>query len=316
MKKVFITGGSGFIGSHLTDRLLSRGDQVLVLDNYATGRKENLTAQAGLEVVEGSVADATLVADLMKRFRPEVVVHAAASYKDPENWAEDARTNALGTVHVVQASREVGVKRLVYFQTSLCYGLHPRENPITVDHPNFPGATSYALSKTCGEDYVRLSGLDYVSLRLANTFGPRNISGPLAIFYQRLTNGQPCFVVDSRRDLLFIEDLMRLVLPVVDGQGKGIYHAATGRDYSIKELYDAVVAALGLELKQEVEVRPRGKDDAATLLLDTSRTYQDFGWKAETNLSQGVRKAVAYYQEFGVTNTFTHLRTPAESARS
>ncbi len=133
--KILITGGSGFVGSHLTDRLLARGDEVLVIDNYATGRRDNLTPHPKLQVIEGTIADGELVQKAFESFKPEKVVHAAASYKDPNNWVEDARTNVVGTANVVQASQSQGVKRLIYFQTALCYGLHPLEQPITLTHP-------------------------------------------------------------------------------------------------------------------------------------------------------------------------------------
>ena len=125
--KVLITGGSGFIGSHLAEKLLERGDQVLVIDNYQTGRKDNLVPHNNLKIVEGTIADTNLVNSLFADFKPEIVVHAAASYKDPDNWIEDVMTNELGTVNIVRASKNVGVKRVIYFQTSLCYGLKPME---------------------------------------------------------------------------------------------------------------------------------------------------------------------------------------------
>ena len=158
--KILITGGAGFIGSHLADRLLDRSDDVLVIDNYATGRRDNLPESApGLSVVEGDIADRGLVDRLFAEFQPEVVVHAAASYKDPDDWATDAATNVVGSANVVQASQRRPVDRLIYLQTALCYGLHPLEQPITLDHPLRPGASSYAISKTAGEHYVALSGL-------------------------------------------------------------------------------------------------------------------------------------------------------------
>src|SRR5262249_51362673 len=120
--KTLITGGAGFIGSHLADKLLAEGNQVLVIDNYQTGRRDNLTPQNNLRVVEGTIADAALVANLFDEFKPDNVVHAAASYKDPENWIEDINSNVLGTANVVRAAKKAGVKRLIYFQTSLCYG--------------------------------------------------------------------------------------------------------------------------------------------------------------------------------------------------
>jgi len=314
--KILITGGAGFIGSHLAEQLLARGDQVLVVDNYATARRDSLPAHPGLRIVEGSIAEPDLVERTWADFRPEVVVHAAASYKDPNNWAEDSRTNALGTALVVQASQRHKVRRLVYFQTALCYGLHPLEQPITLQHPLRPEGSSYAISKTAGEYYIRLSPLDYISFRLANVYGPRNLSGPLPTFFQRLTGGKPCFVMDTRRDFLFVQDMLPVVLQAVDGRGeRGTYHISTGRDFAIKELYVATVKALGLTGADEVEVRPRGADDAFTILLDPSQTSRDFGWKGATPLEAGVQAAITWYRQYGVSQTFTHLNIPGQKAQ-
>ena len=311
--RVLITGGAGFIGSHLTDRLLARGDEVLVIDNFATARRDNLTEHRQLQLVEGTIVDPELVSKTFAEFQPEVVAHAAAAYKDPDDWSEDAATNAAGTANVVKAAEAVGVKRLVYFQSALCYGLHPLEQPITLDHPLRPEDSSYAISKTAGEHYVRLSGLDWVSLRLANAYGPRNVSGPLPTFFQRLSEGKACFVMDTRRDFIYVQDLIDLVVAALDGEGSGgAYHASSGADYSIKELFDATVAALELDPAPEVEVRERNPDDAFTILLDPSRTQQDFGWKPETPLERGVAEAIAYYRDNGIEETFTHLRLEPE----
>jgi UDP-glucose 4-epimerase len=311
--RVLITGGAGFIGSHLADRLLARGDEVLVIDNFATARHDNLSEHERLQLIEGTIVDTELVQKAFSEFEPEVVAHAAASYKDPDDWTEDAATNATGTANVVKASQAAGVHRLVYFQTALCYGLHPLEQPITLDHPLRPEDSSYAISKTAGEYYVRLSGLDWVSLRLANAYGPRNVSGPLPTFFQRLTEGKPCFVMDTRRDFIYVQDLIDLVVPALDGQGSGgAYHASSGADYSIKELFDATVAALALDPAPEVEVRERNPDDTYTILLDPSRTQQEFGWKPETPLEQGVADAIQYYRDHGIEETYTHLRIEPE----
>lgn len=309
--KILITGGAGFIGSHLADRLLARGDQVVVIDNYATGRRDNLTPQKGLEIVEGTIADAALVDDTVGRVRPDVVIHAAASYKDPDAWEEDARTNVLGSANVVRAALKNGAKRLIYFQTALCYGLRPLEQPITLSHPVRPEGSSYAISKTGGEQYVQLGGVDYISFRLANAYGPRNLSGPLPTFYHRLTSGRPCFVMDTRRDFIYIGDLVDCVMRAIDGRGKsGPYHISSGADFSIKELFDATCRALGLSLDKPVEVRPRSDDDVYTILLDPSRTNDEFGWRTSTPLERGVAAAIEYYREHGISETYTHLKTP------
>ncbi len=307
--KVLITGGAGFIGSHLVDRLLARNDQVLVVDNYATGRKDNLTPQDNLSVIEGTIADTDLVNRLFNEFKPEVVVHAAAAYRDPEDWAEDARTNVLGSANVVQAAKRSAARRLIYFQTALGYGLKPIEQPITLNHPLKPEGSSYAISKTAGEQYVELGGLDFLSFRLANAYGPRNLSGPLPTFFHRLTTGKPCFVMDTRRDFVYIGDLVSVVVKAIDGQGaSGYYHISSGSDYAIKELFDATVKALGLALDHDVEVRPRNPDDAYTILLDPSKTEETFDWQVTTPLETGVRAAIDWYKEYGITQTYTHLK--------
>jgi len=309
--KVLITGGAGFIGSHVADRLLGRGDRVLVVDNYATGRRDNLAAHPGLRIVEGTIADSDVVERCFEEFGPEVVVHAAASYKDPENWAEDSRTNVVGTANVVRAARQRSVRRFLYFQTALCYGLRPLEQPITLDHPLRPEGSSYAISKTAGEHYVRLGGLDWISFRLANAYGPRNVSGPLPTFCQRLTQGKPCFVVDTRRDFIFVDDLVDVAVQAIDGGGGGgAYHVSSGSDVSIQSLFDATVKALGLTPAPHVEVRPRGADDAATILLDPSRTTREFDWRVRVPLEAGVRAAVDWYKRFGIQETYTHLKLP------
>src|SRR5690242_14984915 len=265
--RVLITGGAGFIGSHLTDRLLARGDEVLAIDNFATARHDNLGEHERLELIEGTIVDPQLVVKAFSDFEPQVVAHAGASYKDPDDWTEDSATNAVGTANVVKASEAAGVKRLVYFQTALCYGVQPLEQPITLDHPLRPEDSSYAISKTAGEYYVRLSGLDWVSLRLANAYGPRNVSGPLPTFFQRLSEDKPCFVLDTRRDFIYVQDLIDLVVQALDGRGSGgAYHASSGSDYSIKELFDATLAALEPDPAPEAEVRDPGTTETFTHL--------------------------------------------------
>jgi len=309
MTNVLMTGGAGFIGSHIADRLLERGDRVLVIDNFSTARRDSLPAHENLTLVEDTIANEEVVSRAFADLEPEVVVHAAASYKDPEAWAEDSRTNAVGTANVVRAAQAGGVSRLVYFQTALCYGLHPQEQPITLSHPLDPKDSSYAISKTAGEWYVRLSGLDWISFRLANVYGPRNLSGPLPTFFQRLSEGKPCFVMDTRRDFVFVDDLVDVALRAIDGSGEsGVYHVSSGSDVSIKELFEATVKAMEIELEEDVEVRPRNPDDAPSILLDPAKTERDFDWSAETPLEEGVAKAVVYYREHDVAETFTHLK--------
>jgi UDP-glucose 4-epimerase len=306
--KVLITGGSGFIGSHLADSLLATGHHVTVIDNFATGRRDNLRGQPGLRIVEGTIADEKVVNDVFEQAQPDIVVHAAAAYKDPADWREDIRTNVLGTANVVKAAEHEKVRRFVYFQTALCYGLHPIEQPITLNHPLRPEGSSYAISKTAGEQYVRQSALEFLSFRLANAYGPRNVSGPLPTFYKRLSEGKPCFVMATRRDFVFVSDLVQLVLMAIGGKGApGIYHVSSGKDYSIKELFQATCETLGMSRDTPAEERERGVDDAHSILLDPSKTESSFGWAVSTRLTDGVRRTIEYYRKFGVQQTFTHL---------
>ncbi len=310
--KAFITGGSGQVGSTVADMLLARGDAVLSVDNFATGRRDNLRERAGLTLVEGSIADALLMDKLFSDFKPDVVIHTAASYKDPEDWATDALVNAAGSAIIAKACKTHKVQRLIYFQTALCYGTKPMQQPIRLDHPLNPVNSSYAISKTAGENYVQFSGVDWVTFRLANVIGPRNVSGPLPIFYQRLSEGKKCFVTPARRDFCFAGDLARVVVEAADGKGSGTYHFSSGKDVAIKELYDAVVRAMKINDYPEPEMRPLGPDDAPSILLDPSRTFADFSGVAFTPLDEIVRLAVTRWEQEGVVGGYTHL----EAARS
>jgi UDP-glucose 4-epimerase len=306
--KALITGGLGQIGSHVAELMLARGDEVLVLDNLATGKRVHLAEHEALQIVIGSVADSALVEEVFSSFAPEVVLHAAASYKDPHDWESDTLTNCVGGANVVNAASRFNVTRFVYLQTSLCYGLHPRENPITLSHPRNPEGSSYAISKTTNELYLELSSLDYVTFRLANVIGPRNLAGPLPIFFKRLSAGSKCFVSDSRRDFVFVKDLADHVVKAFDGVGNGAYHFSSGSDVSIKVLYDEVVKALGISDYPEPDLLPLGNDDVGSILLDPSKTFQDFGNSALTPLAEIVNQAVEYYRHYGVDNEVTHLK--------
>ncbi len=306
--KVMITGGCGQVGSHVAELMLARGDEVLAIDNFATGRPEHLVAHDNLRFVEGTIADPALVDELVSEFWPDVLIHTAASYKDPDDWYNDTLTNSVGGANLIRAARERKVGRFIYFQTALCYGVKPLHQPIRLDHPKFPANSSYAISKTTTEDYLEISGLDYVTFRLANVIGPRNVSGPLPIFFQRLSEGKRCFVTTARRDFVFVKDLARTVLKAADGMGSGAYHFSSGGDVAIKELYDAVVNGMQLATYPEPEIRELGTDDAPSILLDPSRTFADFGEIEFTPLGETVAAAVDYYREFGVHGGYTHLK--------
>lgn len=301
--KVLITGGAGFIGSNLADRLIDRGDEVYIIDNLTTGKRDNVPEKA--DFVEGSIACTKTCPQLFDKVQPDVVVHAAASYKDPDDWYMDSVVNTVGTSIITKECLKHNVKRLIYFQTSLCYGSNPIEQPITLNHPINP-ANSYSISKTAGERYIEHSGIDFVSFRLANAYGPRNLTGPIPTFYQRLSSGKSCFVVNTRRDFIYIDDLIDIVVKAIDGAGSRFYHISTGRDYSIKEIYESVSKVMNVT--EKAEERERGEDDVYSILLDPSRTLKDFGTIPSFPLDGGIKKTIDWYNEHGVGETFTHLK--------
>jgi UDP-glucose 4-epimerase len=311
---ILITGGLGQIGSHIAEMLLERGDNVLVIDNLATGRREHLEDHHNLKIVIDTISNKELVFGLVDEFKPEVIVHTAVSYKDPDDWYNDTLTNCVGGAILVDAARKFGVRRFIYFQTALCYGLKPMEQPITLNHPRNPGGSSYAISKTANELYIELSGIDFVTFRLANVVGPRNVAGPLPIFDQRLKDGKKCFITKSRRDFVFVKDLARTVVKACDGTGHGAYHFSSGTDVSITTLYDEVVKSMGITPYPEADIKELGPDDVFSILLDPSKTFADFGHIEFTPIETTVREAIQYYQKHGTLGEYTHLRHEEKKA--
>lgn len=320
--KILITGGAGFIGSHLAEALLQVKGQhkVFVVDNLTTGKLGNIEEMIGPAKREiqntnnrfwffrRDISSPDNCSYVFNQVEPDVVVHAAASYKDPRDWRTDTTTNVLGTVNVIEESIRKEVKRFIYLQTSLCYG-PPQESPITLSHPLNP-KNSYAITKTAAELLILFSGLNVVSFRLANCYGPRNLSGPIPAFYKNLAEGQTCTVMNTRRDFVFINDLIYYLLAAIEGKGAGVYHISTGADYSIREIYDAVfnqvcVAATEYIAPNELE---KGVDDVDSILLDPSETIRDFGMKPVVPLLEGIRRTVDWYKKNGVGETYTHLR--------
>ena len=232
--RIIITGGAGCLGSNLIEHWLPQGHEILVIDNFATGKREVVPALPGLTLVEGSIADRDLVTRAFAEFKPTHVVHSAASYKDPANWREDIATNVEGTANVVEAARAAAVSRILNFQTVLCYG-RPESTPIPVEHPLRP-FTSYGISKVAGEQYLAMSGLPFVSLRLANVTGPRLAIGPIPTFYKRLKAGQACFCTDARRDFLDMSDFLAAVdVAMADDAPNGIFNVSSGSGHSIRK---------------------------------------------------------------------------------
>ena len=309
--KVLITGGAGFIGSHLADRLLDEDHEVLVIDNYATGRRDNLTERDGLDDRGGhDRGRRTSSSRRSSDFRPDFVVHAAAAYKDPEAWGADVLTNALGTVNVVKAAQATGVERLLYFQTALCYGTTPTEQPVTLDHPIRPDS-SYGISKTAGELYIELSGHRLRVVPARQRLRPAQHLRPAADLLPPADRGQGR-VRDGHAARLHLRRRPRRRRHAGDRRRQGpralphlLRHGL--RDQGAVRRHDRG-AARGRARRATSRCAPRGEDDAYTILLDPSRVRQDFGWEPKVPLEEGVRRAIEYYREYGISQTYTHLK--------
>jgi len=306
--RVLVTGGAGQVGSHVAELLADRGDQVACIDNLSTGRESHMKISKNFTFIKGSIADQTVFKNPFGNGESaDVVVHAAASYADSSAWEEDSNTNILGTINAIRFAEESNA-RLIYFQTALCYGLSPNIQPVPLEYPRIPAPTSYGISKTAGEFYIEQSGIDFVTFRLANIVGPRNLSGALPIFYKRLSTGQRCMIAEARRDFVDVRDLASVVVQAVDGRGRGAYHFSSGNDISILEMFNAVAKALQLDPKPEYDIAPSLGSNPATILLDPSKTYADFDMPDLTDFEDTVEAAVKYYKEFGVEREVTHLK--------
>lgn len=307
--RLIVTGGAGCLGSNIIERYIPQGHEVLVIDNFATGKREVVPPVTGLTVVEGTIADTQLVNECFDSFRPNVVIHSAAAYKDPADWMEDSATNISGAINVAKAALATGVSRVVNFQTALCYG-RPSAIPVPVTHPVAP-FTSYGISKAAGEYYLLNSGLNVVSLRLANICGPRLAIGPIPTFYKRLKAGQSCFCSDTVRDFLDIEDFLDLMELILfrGNEGAGVFNVSTGDGHSIKEVFDTVAEYLGLDVP-DVPVVPPGPDDVPAVVLDPAVTQEVFGWHAKIDFKETIRRQLDWYDRFGVNDIFSHLAAP------
>lgn len=309
--RLLITGGAGCLGTNLIEHWLPNGHEIFVIDNFATGKKEALPNDIkGLEVVEGDISDINILENCFEKFRPTHVIHSAASYKDPSDWEEDTKTNVLGTINVVKLCQKFEVKRLVNFQTALCYG-RPKTIPIPISHETKP-FTSYGISKTAGEAFLLNSGLSVVSLRLANICGPRLAIGPIPTFYKRLQEDKSCFCSDTVRDFLDMSDFLSLMdIVIEENAASGVYNVSTGEGHTIKDIFDEVVDYLNLE-NIDVPIVPVGEDDVQAVVLDPSETEKVFNWKAKISFKDTIKNQLDWYAKYGINDIYSHLSVPTK----
>jgi UDP-glucose 4-epimerase len=292
--RTMVTGGAGFIGSHLVDALLARGDEVDVVDNLATGSRENLAEGAALHELD--IRDEALE-ELVGRLRPEVVFHLAAQADvgtSVERPTFDADVNVVGTVRVLEAARAAGA-RVVFASTGgAIYG--ECERPAREDQDPQP-LSPYAASKLSAEAYLatwdRLYRTRHVTCRLANVYGPRQLptleGGVVAIFLDRLREGkQPEIFGDGNqtRDFVYVRDVAEALLAAAAPSPGGLYNVASGVATSISELHRLCVETTGVE--GEPSFGPERPGDLRHSSLDHSRAARELGWSARTTLASGL----------------------------
>ena len=305
--RLLLTGGAGSLGSNIIENIGDECEVIVVIDNFATGKRESLPPRNNVEIIEGSVVDAELVNKVFSALQPTHVFHSAAAYKDPNNWVEDGQTNVIGSINVVRAAEAHQVERLVNFQTALCYG-RPTQIPIPVTHQLRP-FTSYGISKTAGEAFVLSGGTPSVSLRLANVTGPRLAIGPIPAFYKRLKANEGCSVSTTVRDFIDMSDFMSILkLALKSDSPTGVFNVSTGEGHTISEIFRLVASHLGLPDAQPVAVNPPGADDVAEVVLDPSVTSKTFGWSAKVSFEETINKMLRWYDVHGITDVYSHLQ--------
>lgn len=310
--KILITGGAGFIGSAVCDLLAGMGHTVLSIDNYLTGRKENLAPSESLQEKQVDIGDEQAVKECFAAFQPTVVLHAAASYSDPLNWKRDIAVNIVGMVNLIAASKENAVEKFIYLETALSYGLNPPVVPVTIGSPFFSGGyeggSSYAVSKAAGELYLSISGLNYTVLRLANVYGPRNFTGPIPSFYKQLGDNQPCTVKNSRRDFIYVSDVVACIYKAMTIDTPSRYfNVSTGNDYAVKEIFELVKQEFP-DSTSQVRYEDIDADDTKNILLDNSLTCKQLDWQPIVSLTEGIAETIRWYKNNKIEHTFTHLK--------
>jgi UDP-glucose 4-epimerase len=290
--RAVVTGGAGFIGSHVVDALVARGDEVHVVDSFATGRRENLNPAATLH--EHDIREP--LRPLFDTIRPEVVAHLAAqadvgtSVEQPEL---DAQVNVLGTLNVLEAARPHDAQVIFSSTGGAIYG--ECERPAREDDPRGP-VSPYGTSKLAAEEYLatwnRLYETRHVALRFANVYGPRQLpkleGGVVSIFIDRLRSSE-CITIygdgQQTRDFVYVGDVVAAVLASI-GQPGSTFNVGTGTETSVNELFEACRRIAGIEV--HAEHAPPKPGDALRSVLDVSRAERELGWRPRTALAEGL----------------------------
>lgn len=308
MKRVLVTGGAGFIGSHITHALVQRGDKVRVLDNLCTGFKANFSDVAqDVEFIEGDVADESIVARAMTGI--ELVYHEAALASVPMSIEKPLATNhacVTGTVNVLHQAVKAGVKRVVYAASSSAYGDRPYSAKRETDLPQV--LSPYAAAKLAGELYLQAFhhsfGLETVGLRYFNVFGPRQdpaspYSAVIPLFVTRLLSGERPIVYGDggqSRDFTFVGNVVQgnLLAGDVEGLGGQVMNLADGRRTTLLQLLELLAKYLGVPVNPDFH--PPRVGDVRESLADISSARQLLGYEPATTLEQGLEQTIDYYR--------------------
>jgi UDP-glucose 4-epimerase len=310
--KALVTGGAGFIGSHIVDALIGRGDDVAVVDDLSRGQRSQVNAGARLHVVD---VRASALADVLLSERPEVVYHQAAQIDVRRSIAEpllDTDVNVVGTVNVLQACVAAGVRRVVFASSGGAIYGDTDVVPTPETHAAHP-ASLYGAAKLCGEAYggvyAQLYGLEFVSLRYANVYGPRQDphgeAGVVAIFARKLLGDEvPVINGDGlqKRDYVYVGDVVRanLLATGADASALGAYNVGTGRETDVATLFAMLREACGVSV--DAVHGPSKPGEQMRSCLDASLAASRLGWSPSVRLEDGLRDTVEFFRAGAVAS--------------
>jgi len=302
--RVLVTGGAGFIGSHLADALVARGDEVVVADDLSSGREGRLDPRVQLQKV--SVTDPGALAAVMEGSGAELVCHLAAQIDvraSVDSPADDAQVNVVGTVNVLEAARRVGARVLFASSGGALYG---RDAPIPSREDVLPLPESpYGIAKYCAECYIglynRLHETSHSVLRLANVYGPRQDpageAGVITIFCaSALRSARPTIYGDGAqtRDYVYVGDVVAAFLAAADRGRPGTWNIGTGLEVSVLDLVEIIAGIAGRALEPEFAPARRGELARSALAVD--RPASELGWRAMTPLAEGIRRVYRWIE--------------------
>ena len=304
--KILVTGGAGFIGSHIVDSLIEAGHEVVVLDNLSSGREENVHREAHLE--KADITDFKAVQKIFALEKPEVVYHLAAQIDVRQSVADpitDAETNILGSIHLIKTAHESGVKKFIFSSTGGAIYGDTDDRPTPETHPEWP-LSPYGIAKLAIDKYLNyfslVHGLNFTSLRYANVYGPRQNphgeAGVVAIFMDKMLAGtQPIINGDGRqtRDYVYVGDVARANLLALEHMDKnGVYNVGTGRETSVNELFTAINDCFdGTFRETHGDAKP---GEQKTSGLDATKIITELGWKAEVAFSDGIKQTFDWFK--------------------